>query len=84
MAPQQRPRLGLAALAVSQVVAWGVLYYAIMVAAPAIAADTGWGEEMIFLIVTAALLTSAACALIGRNGAWAEASCEWCATPGAS
>ncbi|WP_345802209.1 MFS transporter [Microbacterium sp. AZCO] len=62
MATQLRPRLGLAALAVSQVVTWGVLYYAILVAAPAIAADTGWGEETIFLIVTAALLTSAACA----------------------
>jgi MFS family permease len=57
----------LAALAVAQIVAWGVLYYAILVAAPAIAVDTGWPEEAVFLAVTAGLLTSAVCAIpIGR------------------
>ncbi len=62
-----RRRTGLAALAVAQVVAWGVLYYAVLVAAPAIAADTGWDEQSIFVAITAGLLTSAVCAIpVGR------------------
>ena len=62
-----RPRTGLAALAIAQVVAWGVLYYAVLVAAPAIAADTGWDEQSIFVAITAGLLTSAVCAIpVGR------------------
>ena len=62
-----RPRTGLAALAIAQVVAWGVLYYAVLVAAPAIAADTGWDEQSVFIAITAGLLTSAVCAIpVGR------------------
>ena len=58
---------GLAALAITQVVAWGVLFYAVLVAAPAIAAETGWSDEHIFLAITAGLLTSAGCAIpVGR------------------
>lgn len=58
---------GLAALAITQVVAWGVLFYAVLVAAPAIAAETGWADEHIFLAITAGLLTSAGCAIpVGR------------------
>lgn len=63
MITRTRPRLGLAALALSQIVAWGVLYYAVLVAAPAIASETGWGQEAIFVAVTAGLLTSAVCAV---------------------
>jgi MFS family permease len=55
--------MGLAALAFTQIVAWGVLYYAILVAAPAIADDTGWGDRAVFIAITAGLLTSAACAI---------------------
>ena len=67
MTAHPRPRTGLAALAIAQIVAWGVLYYAVLVAAPAIAADTGWDERSIFLAITAGLLTSAACAIpVGR------------------
>lgn len=62
--------VGLAALAVTQIVAWGVLYYAILVAAPAMAADTGWDEQVIFVAVTAGLLTSAVCAI--PVGGWLD------------
>jgi MFS family permease len=59
------PRSGarLAALAFAQIVAWGVLYYAVLVAAPAIAEDTGWNEEAVFVAITLGLLTSAVCAI---------------------
>jgi MFS family permease len=67
MTAHPRPRAGLAALAIAQIVAWGVLYYAVLGAAPAIADDTGWDERSIFLAITAGLLTSAACAIpVGR------------------
>ena len=67
MSTHPRPRTGLAALAIAQIVAWGVLYYAILVAAPAIAADTGWAEQSVFIAITAGLLTSALCAIpVGR------------------
>ena len=67
MAALPRPRTGLAALAIAQIVAWGVLYYAVLVAAPAIAVDTGWDEQSIFIAITAGLLTSAVCAIpVGR------------------
>ncbi|NYE19442.1 MFS transporter [Microbacterium immunditiarum] len=57
----------LAALAVAQVVSWGVLYYGVLVAAPAISADTGWDDELIFVAVTAGLLVSALSSIpIGR------------------
>ena len=51
MTAPTRPRTGLAALAIAQVVAWGVLYYAVLVAAPAIAAETGWTEQAVFIAV---------------------------------
>jgi MFS family permease len=57
----------LTALAAAQVVAWGVLYYAVLVAAPAIADETGWDEQAIFLAITAGLLTAPLSAIpVGR------------------
>lgn len=53
----------LAALAFAQIVAWGVLYYAVLVAAPAIADDTGWDDGAVFVAITLGLLTSAVCAI---------------------
>ncbi|WP_192813695.1 MFS transporter [Microbacterium yannicii] len=47
----------------TQVVAWGVLYYAILVAAPAMAVETGWDEQTIFVAITVGLLASAVCAV---------------------
>lgn len=63
MSAHPRPRAALAALAIAQTVAWGVLYYAVLVAAPAIAEETGWNEQAIFVAITAGLLTSAVCAI---------------------
>ncbi|MDQ7879769.1 MFS transporter [Microbacterium sp. QXD-8] len=68
MPAHPRSPTGLAALAFTQIVAWGVLYYAVLVAAPAIADDTGWGDDAVFVAITAGLLTSAACAIpVGRR-----------------
>lgn len=67
---ERSPRGGvrLAALAVAQIVAWGVLYYAVLVAAPAIADDTGWDDDAVFIAITLGLLASAACAIpVGRR-----------------
>ncbi|MCH6230014.1 MFS transporter [Microbacterium sp. CFH 31415] len=66
-----RPRVALALLAVAQVVAWGALYYAVLVAAPAIATETGWDEQSIFLAVTGGLMVSAACGVV--VGRWLDA-----------
>lgn len=58
---------GLVAMAITEIVAWGVLYYAVLVAAPAIASDTGWADRDVFLAITAGLLSSAVCAIpVGR------------------
>ena len=48
-APIVRGRLGLAALALGQVVSWGILYYGLIVAAPVIASETGWSLAAIML-----------------------------------
>ena len=67
MTAHPRPGTALAALAIAQIVSWGVLYYAVLVAAPAIAADTGWNETSVFLAITAGLLASAVGAIpVGR------------------
>jgi MFS family permease len=49
----------LAALSVGQVVSWGILYYALLVAAPAIAQDTGWSVATITLCFSGGLIVSA-------------------------
>ena len=68
MPADHRSPTGLAALAFTQIVAWGVLYYAVLVAAPAIADDTGWGDQPVFVAITAGMLASAACAIpVGRR-----------------
>ena len=46
----------LAALSVGQVVSWGILYYALIVAAPVIAGDTGWSLPSITLAFSAGLV----------------------------
>lgn len=57
----------LAALSVGQVISWGILYYALIVAAPAIAADTGWPLAVITLAFSAGLIVSAVVGIpIGR------------------
>ncbi|SJN11166.1 integral membrane transport protein [Leucobacter sp. 7(1)] len=56
-----RPRLGvvLTVLCVTEVVSWGLLYYAFTVLAPAIGADTGWAPMGITAAFSGALAVSA-------------------------
>lgn len=70
-APRRGPRgTRLAALAVGQVISWGILYYGIIVAAPAVADDTGWPLATIMLAFSAGLVTSA---LVGiPMGRWLD------------
>jgi MFS family permease len=49
----------LPALSATQIVSWGVLYYAFPVLAPAITADAGWSLPTITAAFSSALLTSA-------------------------
>lgn len=72
-AVQAPPRLGhrLAALSVGQVISWGILFYALIVAYPAIADDTGWPVALITLSFSAGLIASAAAGVfVGR---WLDA-----------
>ena len=58
---RRSPRAALAALCATQVVSWGVLYYAFPVALAAITADTGWpataatGAFSVGLVVSAGM-----------------------------
>jgi MFS family permease len=63
------PRLGLrlAALSVGQVVSWGILYYALIVTAPAIASETGWSVAQVTLAFSLGLIVSAGSGIfVGR------------------
>lgn len=51
------------ALAVTQILGWAALYYAIAVLAPAIAAETGWRRDAVMGGYTLALFAQAAAAL---------------------
>ena len=62
------PRGTLAALCLTQVVGWGVLYYSFPVALPAITADTGWSPASATAAFSAALVVAAgAGVLVGRR-----------------
>ena len=54
-----RRGLRLAALSVAQVVSWGVLYYATIVAAPVIADETGWSLVAVTGLFSLGLVVSA-------------------------
>ena len=49
----------LVVLCATEIVSWGVLYYAFTVLAPAISADTGWPVSTITAAFSAGLVTSA-------------------------
>ncbi len=59
--PDQRRalRLGLIALCVTEIISWGVLYYAFPVALSAITADTGWSASAASAAFSASLVVSA-------------------------
>ena len=56
---QHRLGVRLGALSVGQVVSWGIQYYALIVAAPAIADETGWTLPAITLAFSAGLIVPA-------------------------
>jgi MFS family permease len=59
--------LRLAALSVAQVVSWGILYYALIVAGSTIADQTGWPLALVTACFSAGLITAAlAGMLVGR------------------
>lgn len=63
--PPSRARL--AALGTGQIVSWGVLFYALIVASPAIATDTGWPIALVTSAFSAGLVASAGAGLlVGR------------------
>ena len=65
--PAGRPGLRLAALSIGQVVSWGILYYAMIVAAPEVARETGWSLVAITAAFSAGLVVSAfAGVFVGR------------------
>ncbi|WP_435769491.1 MFS transporter [Nocardioides sp. SYSU DS0651] len=66
----------LAGLCLTEVVSWGVLYYAFPVLAPGIAAETGWSLSATSAAFSAGLVTSAVVGIpvgrvLDRNGPWA-------------
>ena len=66
------PRLGvrLAALSVGQVISWGILFYALIVASPTIADDTGWSVALVTLSFSSGLVASAAAGVF--VGTWLD------------
>jgi MFS family permease len=72
--PERLPASGqrrvLVVLCVTQIVSWGVLYYAFPVLAPSIAADTGWSVAAVTAAFSAGLVVSA---LVGiPAGRWLD------------
>ena len=58
--PHERAvRRALVVLCITEIVAWGVLYYAMPVAAEPMAAETGWSQSSIFGAYSAGLVVSA-------------------------
>lgn len=69
-------RTVLAGLCLTEIVSWGVLYYAFPVLAPSIAADTGWSPTMVAAAFSGALVVSALVGvpvgrMLDRRGPWA-------------
>ena len=62
--------LRLAALSIGQVISWGILYYALIIAAPAIADDTGWSIAAITLCFSGGLIVSAVAGIV--VGRWLD------------
>ncbi|WP_022890241.1 MFS transporter [Agromyces italicus] len=60
----------MAALSIGQVISWGILYYALIVAAPAIADETGWSVATVTLCFSGGLIVSAAAGIV--VGRWLD------------
>lgn len=75
------PRSVVAALGVTQIVSWGVLYYAFPVLAVPISADTGWSMPAVTGAFTLGLITAALVGIpVGRildkRGPWLIMTCS--------
>lgn len=71
---RQTPLAAVAALGVTQIIAYGTLYYSFSILAPDMANDLGWSKEWVFGALSAALLAGGLAApwfgrLIDRYGA---------------
>ncbi|MFE0017714.1 arsenite efflux MFS transporter ArsK [Mesorhizobium sp. NPDC059054] len=71
---RQTPLAAVAALGVTQIVAYGTLYYSFSILAPDMAVDLGWSKEWVFGALSVALLVGGLAApwfgrLIDRHGA---------------
>lgn len=71
---RQTPLAAVAALGVTQIIAYGTLYYSFSILAPDMAKDLGWSKEWVFGALSAALLAGGLAApwfgrLIDRYGA---------------
>ena len=67
--PRRHPGLAgaLAALCVTEVTSWGVLYYAFPVLADSISTDTGWSRTAVAAAFSASLLVAAGAGVaVGR------------------
>ena len=54
-----KPRGGLVALCVAELVCWGLLYYSLPVAVTPISADMGWSHTAVTAALTVGLIVSA-------------------------
>ena len=62
-----RPRGGLLALCLAELVSWGLLYYSLPVAVTPIAADTGWSQTTTMAALSVGLVISAVAGIrVGR------------------
>lgn len=62
-----RPRGGLTAICLAQLVSWGLLYYSLPVAVAPISRDTGWSHTVITAALSAGLIVSAVVGIrVGR------------------
>lgn len=74
MMARQTPLAAVAALGITQIIAYGTLYYSFSILAPDMAADLGWSKEWVFGALSVALLVGGLAApwfgrLIDRHGA---------------
>ncbi|GAA1740503.1 MFS transporter [Microbacterium paludicola] len=67
-APEPWQPWRLAALSIGQVISWGILFYAMIVAAPVVAEDTGWPLALVTSLFSAGLIASALAGVpVGRR-----------------
>jgi hypothetical protein len=74
MSTKRTPAAAIVALGITQIIAYGTLYYSFSILAPDMAKDLGWSKEWVFAALSAALLVGGLIApwfgrMIDRHGA---------------